>query len=108
MTTTTATETLHQNIARAAEENAALIERLRAKGRTLLIDDQAMIAAYAAFLDSGAEYPANEKRGIWFPESLRRLAQPEFNAQLAQDDRTRFARDSHEVTECPSWRERGW
>lgn len=108
LSTEATTEALRQNIALAAQENAGLIERQRAKGRTLLIDDHLMIDAFARFLESGAEYPSDEQRGIWFPVSLRRVAQPEFNAQLSQEDRYKFARDSHEAAECPNWRERGW
>ena len=93
---------------RPPTERNARIERSRAKGRHLLIDDQGMIDAYAQFLESGAEYPSDEKRGIWFPESLRRMSAEEFNADLSRKDRFTFSGDCFEMTECPSYRERGW
>lgn len=104
----TVTKTLMFNLQRAAEENDGLIARLRAKGRALLIDDQKMIAAYVAFLESGDHYPADEARGIWFPVQLQRLSVLEHNTVLGQRDRQDFARASHEVVQCPSWRTRGW
>jgi hypothetical protein len=100
--------TLADQIALASEENSAQIARARAKGRTLLIDDTEMIAAYEAFLASGQDYSDLPQKGVWFPDTLRTLANPSGNTNLDTDSRARFARDCFEITTCPEWRPRGW
>uniref|UniRef100_A0A6M3LM68 Uncharacterized protein n=1 Tax=viral metagenome TaxID=1070528 RepID=A0A6M3LM68_9ZZZZ len=109
MDVTTRVGNLDRQIETAKQENADLLNRLRAKGRPLLVDDEALITAYSAFIESGQHYPAEWERGIWFPQAIRDLATCDdtthpINAEL----RLQFARAASELNHCPDWRTRGW
>ena len=100
---------LRTQIEMARAENGEMIARLTAKGRSLLIVDEAMIDAYINFLASGAAYPASHERGVWFPESLRALnTTTGVNSRLDTELRMDFARDCFEIQTTPEWRTRGW
>lgn len=107
-------ELFWSQIATARQENAEQIERARAKGRLLLIDDEAALSACAAFLESGETYPAASERGIWFPSVLLQLADGPDNPALRSAQRPDLITRGAETEEhrmwsvAPAWRTRGW